>query len=97
VDPTTQRSARVSSRPLGNAISRWPQIAGNSASSEMPIVNSRSLSDALRLVANQAKPAATMSRPVAFAGRRHQANRPVPMNDQPTSSRSTVSDSGSSM
>jgi hypothetical protein len=55
------------------------------------------LSDALRLVANQAKPAATISRPVALAGRRHHAKRPVPMNDQPTSSRSTVSDPGSSV
>ena len=31
-------------------------------------------------------PPPSISRPVRLAGRRHHANRPVPMNDQPTSS-----------
>jgi hypothetical protein len=50
----------------------------------MPAVNRRSSFEALTPVANHAKPTATISAPVRFPGRRHHANSPVPMNDQPT-------------
>ena len=66
-------------------------MAMNSPSRAMPIVNSRSESDALSVDANHAKPAAVISIPVRFTGRRHYANKPVPMNDHPTSSASAGS------
>src|SRR5918997_3553783 len=80
------RAARVSSRPVGKATTRCPTTTGNSASHAIPIVYGRSPFAAPRLCRNHANAAATISAPVRFAGRRHQASRPVPANDQPTSS-----------
>src|SRR4051812_32127469 len=65
-------------------------MPGKSESSAIPIVNSRSLLAALSVCPNQAKPTAVISGPVRLAGRRHHANSPVPMNDQPTSSSTTA-------
>jgi hypothetical protein len=56
----------------------------------MPIVKSRSLFAAVRPLSPQAKPTAVISAPVRLSGRRHHANRPVPMNDQPTSTPSAA-------
>ena len=39
---------------------------------------------------NQTKPTAVISAPKRFSGRRHQANSPVPMNDQPISGVNTT-------
>jgi hypothetical protein len=85
------RCQAVSSRPLGKAISRWPRKATHRPSRAMPIVNRTSSSAALSEAPNHAKPVATISTPVRFAGRRDQANSPVPMNDHPTSRTSAVS------
>src|SRR5688572_12577215 len=71
---------------MGKAISRWPTTAGNRPSTVMPIVNTTSSFAALTPVANQARPATIINTPVRLPGRRHQANMPVPRNDQPTSS-----------
>src|SRR4051812_33965116 len=65
-------------------------MPGNSESSAIPIVNRRSLLAALSVCASQAKPTAVISAPVRLAGRRHHANSPVPMNDQPTTRSTTA-------
>jgi hypothetical protein len=80
----TIRRSTAPRRPLGNARRTCPAIAGNSASSAMPKVNSTASFDALINAANQAKPAAVIRAPVRFSGRRHHAARPVPVNDHPT-------------
>ena len=64
--------------------------ATKSASREMPTVNTTSSSEALTPDANHAKPTAVMSGPVRLPGRRHQATRPAPVNDQPTRSPSAA-------
>src|SRR3954469_11201457 len=71
-------------------------MPGKSESSAIPIVNSASLLAALSVCPNQAKPTPVISAPVRLAGRRHHANSPVPMNDQPTSSSTTATRARSS-
>jgi hypothetical protein len=47
-------------------------------------VNSQLASAAVSDSRKNAKPTAVMSAPKRFSGRRHQANRPTPIHDQPT-------------
>ena len=55
-----------------------------------PTANTPGMSEVVSADRNQTKPTAVISAPKRFSGRRHQANSPVPMNDQPTSGVNTT-------
>ena len=70
------RAARVSSRPDGNASSRWASSATISVSSSEPITYGTGASKSCNPVMATATPTIVINMPVRLSGRRSQANEP---------------------
>ena len=86
VAPISTRSSRPWRRPSGYARSAWNATANTTLPRIRPTVNTNAAFDSFRALRKNANPAAVSSAPKRFAGRLHQANSPVPMNDHPTQS-----------
>ena len=79
-----------SSRPDGNASTKWRKIANTTEPSESPIVYRVASFATVRTPKNDVSPTSVISLPLPFRGRRTQAMSPAVTNASPAAHASTA-------
>ncbi len=87
---TAARAVASSSRPEGNASTKWRKSAKTIDPSENPIVNSVESFATVRTPKNELRPMSVISLPLPFRGRRTQAMSPAVTNARPAAQASTA-------